>query len=244
MHPSYLNMISTAILSTKHNGKGIKKSVISEYIQRNYDGLSSGSRFDYYLTKALQRGIDSNIFKIADKRCKRNNVRYKLVDAKIKKQIKTNCIKIEVATYKDKKIINKILNEIKKETGYIVRLPSNEFDVLLEDNDYKGWHFKAIYLGKCVGLILSMPYDDTTVWICQFAVLSKYRGNGIGTKLINKIFTKCVSMDKISQCKLNVCKKNNSAIKYYKKQGFKITHDDLEEASEEMHVMTKCFTKI
>ena len=228
-------MIFAAIVATKHNVKGIKKSTISKYIEDNYDRLSSGARFDYYLTKALQRGIDTNIFKIADKRCKGNNQNHQ-------KKINTNLIKIEVVTFKDKRIINKILNKCKRETGYIVRLPSNEFDVLMEDKDYKGWHFKATYLGKCIGLILSMPYDDDTVWICQFAVLSHYRKNGIGTKLMDKILAKCLSIATISQCKLNVFKENEVAIRYYKKRGFKITLNDPEEEAEEMHVMTKCFT--
>eukprot|EP01084_Bolivina_argentea_P310407 537139_1 len=61
-HPSYIEMICAAIknLSKSATG-GIRKTSISEYIQKTYNGLSSGSRFINAIDNALTKGIKSGI---------------------------------------------------------------------------------------------------------------------------------------------------------------------------------------
>ena len=84
----------------------------------------------------------------------------------------------------------------------------------LEDNDRLIF---AIIDDKYVGYTLT-HLGDEDAWISNVFVDSKYRGNGIGTKLMDETRAMCLDED-MATVGLNVISNNVEAIKLYKKFG-------------------------
>lgn len=89
-------------------------------------------------------------------------------------------------------------------------LPNAEIYVYLEDNFILGF----------IGL------NDN--YIEGIFVDSKYQGKGIGTALLNK------AKEIKQQLTLSVYKKNSRAIKFYQKNGFEITEENIDEENDEV----------
>ena len=93
------------------------------------------------------------------------------------------------------------------------KIKKKEIFVLEEKNEYAG-HI-------CFGKSLYNPPFAGSVFIEEFAVKRKFRGRGFGKKLIEKLVGFC-KKNKILAIHLGTNDmKNNKAIKYYEKQGFK-----------------------
>ncbi|AAT43328.1 ribosomal protein S18-alanine N-acetyltransferase [Picrophilus oshimae] len=73
-----------------------------------------------------------------------------------------------------------------------------------------------------LGFIIGSRYSGTEGRILLFAVDERYRSSGIGTYLLNEI-TKVMLSDGLSTMRLEVRTDNESAIRFYKKNGFSIT---------------------
>ena len=89
-------------------------------------------------------------------------------------------------------------------------LPNAEIYVYLEDNFILGF----------IGL------NDNHIE--GIFVNSNYQGKGIGTDLLNK------AKEIKQQLTLNVYKKNSKAIKFYQKNAFKITEENIDEENDEV----------
>lgn len=89
-------------------------------------------------------------------------------------------------------------------------LPNAEIYVYLEDNFILGF----------IGL------NDNHIE--GIFVNSNYQGKGIGTDLLNK------AKEIKQQLTLNVYKKNSKAIKFYQKNGFEITEENIDEENDEV----------
>eukprot|EP01084_Bolivina_argentea_P054994 100846_1 len=87
-HPSYLQMVKKAIIAykDKSEAKGISRETIRNYVENNYVGLSTGKRFETAVVKALQQGIDQELWEYGDKRCKGDNTRYKYIESSDEEQ--------------------------------------------------------------------------------------------------------------------------------------------------------------
>ena len=81
---------------------------------------------------------------------------------------------------------------------------------------------KSEYVGHiCFGKHIFNPPFAGSVFIEEFAVKKKFRGNGLGTKLLKHLVEFCKTK-KISTIHLGTeDANNNKIIKYYEKQGFK-----------------------
>ena len=75
--------------------------------------------------------------------------------------------------------------------------------------------------GNIVGAICGTRVKPGRASIALYAVDSKYRGQGIGTKLLDNYRTRCY-MEGFSEVQLEVRVTNTRAIDFYKRQGFAI----------------------
>ncbi len=81
---------------------------------------------------------------------------------------------------------------------------------------------KGVYAGHiCFGKHLFNPPFAGSVFVEEFAVKQEFRGKGFGTALMEKLVNYC-KQNKIAAIHLGTGDtKNNKAIPYYEKQGFK-----------------------
>jgi len=79
---------------------------------------------------------------------------------------------------------------------------------------------KVLFTKKIKKKINKLPfYKKKTFYISRNAILPNYHGRGFGKELLRQISKKTGGLDKIS---LHVKLNNKKAIKFYKKQGFRI----------------------
>jgi ribosomal protein S18 acetylase RimI-like enzyme len=80
---------------------------------------------------------------------------------------------------------------------------------------------KKEYIGHiCFGKHILNPPFINSVFIEELVIKKEYRGNGYGTKLIEKLVNYCKNK-KIVSIHLGTGNTNGKAKRYYKKQGFK-----------------------
>jgi len=82
-----------------------------------------------------------------------------------------------------------------------------------------GYYYGAFEKGRLVGGILARRFDRPKLWIFFFAINKKYRGRGIGGKLLGMIEKKCSRAYPLIF--VDICEASSEAKKFYKKHGFK-----------------------
>ncbi|MBT3404615.1 GNAT family N-acetyltransferase [archaeon] len=130
-------------------------------------------------------------------------------------------MKIRKATKKDEKEFLKVqkkafpnLNSKKQALYFEEKIKKKEIFVAEQKGEYAGHN--------CFGKYLLAPPFSRGVFLEELAVKKKFRGEGIGTNLINALIKFC-KKNKINMFYLSTGDfKANKAIKYYKKLGFKI----------------------
>lgn len=82
-------------------------------------------------------------------------------------------------------------------------------------------------------------YNDSPnkAYICSLNIIEKERKKGRGTKLLNLIFEKCKELG-ITYCYLD-CLKNNWVYNWYKKLGFQLVYEDIDEFDHEIVCLKK-----
>ena len=73
------------------------------------------------------------------------------------------------------------------------------------------------------------------------SVLSEFRGNGIGTKMMKKLF-EFLAEKGYKQTSLSV-QKNNPAVKFYERLGYKVTDEKFDHAGHEDYIMVRDLSK-
>jgi ribosomal protein S18 acetylase RimI-like enzyme len=86
----------------------------------------------------------------------------------------------------------------------------------------QGWSIGAFNSEKTVGLAIAEKWDwNRCLWIWEFHVSKKFQRQGIGKKMMERIFQNA----RDAQCRVVVCETQNtnfSAIEFYRKMGFDI----------------------
>lgn len=95
-------------------------------------------------------------------------------------------------------------------------IPNSETFVYKENNEIKG--FISIINKSFIGALF---------------IENKCQGQGIGSKLINYVISK------FNELNLTVYKDNLNAVKFYKKNGFKIISEDLDEDTNKVEFIMK-----
>ncbi|XP_010519940.1 PREDICTED: N-alpha-acetyltransferase 50-like [Tarenaya hassleriana] len=126
-----------------------------------------------------------------------------------------------------------------KDKYYADALASGEFTKL------------AYYSDICVGAIAcrleKKEGGGVRIHIMSHGVLAPYRGLGVGSRLLNHALDLC-SKQNISEIYLQVQKKSEDAIKFYKKFGFEFTdtirndHNNIQ--SPDCYVVSKSFPSL
>ena len=101
------------------------------------------------------------------------------------------------------------------EKGYLDSFYINDDNVIFvaEDNS------------KVIGFISINKYsEEDYIYLDDYCVDEKYRGQGIGSKLINAAFEFAKS-NKINQVLTHVENANKESIKFYKNKGFKLVEE-------------------
>ena len=108
----------------------------------------------------------------------------------------------------EKPVTQENINKYKASAPYLkhIKINKNTKGVMLIDDD------------TCVGIINSEKKSDG-VWIQALEVTQKYKGTGIGTKLLN------YGINTLGATVLSVRKTNNIALNMHKKAGFKVIDD-------------------
>ena len=103
---------------------------------------------------------------------------------------------------------------VKREIKFFMeKIKNREIFVLEQNGNYAG----HISFSNCN----HDPLFTDSVIIDEFAVQKKFQNRGYGTALMKKVLERC-KMKKVKIVYLSTADtKNNQAIKYYKKQGFK-----------------------
>lgn len=80
----------------------------------------------------------------------------------------------------------------------------------------------ADYSGHTVGFISSIRSGPKTARVLVIAVLEGFRGQGIGSSLLDA-FTKECALNGLSNIELEVRQSNKAAIRFYTKHGYEAT---------------------
>jgi len=101
-------------------------------------------------------------------------------------------------------------------------------------------------IAKCDGKIIGMAWtriipayghiDENTPELA-ISVLAEYRGQGIGTLLMNRLF-ELLREQGYKRTSLSV-QQNNPAVRFYERLGYKITAEKLDHAGHEDYIMVK-----
>lgn len=90
---------------------------------------------------------------------------------------------------------------------------------LLQTMMKKGVHVTAIIDGKTAGCIMVVEEDFPKFWIHYFIVDKKYRRQGIGSDLLQKVESK---IPRHSTLFVDLEKKDHTGYSFYRKNGFKL----------------------
>lgn len=93
--------------------------------------------------------------------------------------------------------------------SYRMHFPNAEFSLVLLDDEK---------IGRMI-----VDRNENEIRLVDIAVLPQFRGKGIGSKLIEKLYSE--AKEKSLPLSLQVEKNNNNAFRLYKKQGFEIVDE-------------------
>lgn len=104
----------------------------------------------------------------------------------------------------------------------------------LYNSDGKVAHDLAFYLGDIkIGDISISAVDSKNAFLYNFEVKTKYRGKGYGSKILEYV------LSHYNVNKLTVAKENNRAIKLYKRYGFKVNKEFIENGISQIDMRIK-----
>lgn len=84
----------------------------------------------------------------------------------------------------------------------------------------EGCHLGAFKNGKLIGCLLAINDEMPKIWIYYMVVKKEFRGAGIGSLLMKRLFN--LRQKKRHIIFVDTSKSNNKAVKFYKKHGFVI----------------------
>lgn len=124
---------------------------------------------------------------------------------------------------------NKTIDIVARERKYLAKVKgpsvesSKEFVEYIISNNYA--QFIAIKNNEVIGWCDAIPYNFEGmkhVACLGMGIIQKYRGKGIGSKLISLTIEHAKNKNNIEKIELEVFKSNKKAVEFYKKHGFKI----------------------
>ena len=100
--------------------------------------------------------------------------------------------------------------------------------------------------GKIIGaawtrIIPAYGHVDENTPELAISILAEYRGKGIGTKMMKKLFA-FLAEKGYKQTSLSV-QKNNPAVRFYERLGYKITNEKLDHTGHEDYIMVRDLSK-
>ena len=138
-------------------------------------------------------------------------------------------IKIEKAKPKDFRSIHALVVEFSEFQNSQHRV-SITLDLMVEQKDYINCYIardeRSMIIGYTNFSIIYYSWVGKSIYLDDIYVRPSYRGKGIGTKLMNKVFDKAKS-EKCNRVRWQVSKWNSAAIGFYKKIGAIIDDTEL-----------------
>lgn len=129
--------------------------------------------------------------------------------------------KIRIAKESDFKTIH----SLNKEFSHFIKTPE-KFKITIEQMKAEQEYFKILVAEQSDGEIIAFAttfiawysWSGKSMYLDDLYVVEKYRGNGLGSKLIDKVI-ELAKKEKCKKVKWQVSKWNENAIKFYKSKG-------------------------
>lgn len=133
-------------------------------------------------------------------------------------------IKIRKATENDFPAIFGLITELAEYEESLDKV-SNSLELMYEQKDYFNCYVAETEEKEIVGMALYYfsyyTWVGKTLYLDDLYVKEAWRGNGLGTRLMDKMF-EVAKAEKCNRFRLQVLNWNESAIKLYKKSGFTV----------------------
>lgn len=133
-------------------------------------------------------------------------------------------INIRKATDKDFPAIFGLITELAEYEESLDKV-SNSLELMYEQKDYFNCYVAETEEKEIIGMALYYfsyyTWVGKTLYLDDLYVKEAYRGNGLGTRLMDKMF-EVAKAEKCKRFRLQVLNWNESAIKLYEKSGFTV----------------------
>ena len=124
------------------------------------------------------------------------------------------------------------IHALNMEFAQFIKTP-DKYKITLEQMKAEQKYFKCLVVEKGIGEIIGFAttfiawfsWIGKSLYLDDLYIVEKYRGNGIGTQLLDAVF-KIAKEENCKKVKWQVSKWNKNAIEFYKKKGAGI--DDVE----------------
>ena len=133
-------------------------------------------------------------------------------------------INIRKATEKDFPAIFGLITELAEYEESLDKV-SNSLELMYEQKDYFNCYVAETEEKEIIGMALYYfsyyTWVGKTLYLDDLYVKEAWRGNGLGTRLMDKMF-EVAKAEKCNRFRLQVLNWNESAIKLYEKSGFTV----------------------
>ena len=133
-------------------------------------------------------------------------------------------IKIRKATENDFPAIFGLITELAEYEESLDKV-SNSLELMYEQKDYFNCYVAETEEKEIIGMALYYfsyyTWVGKTLYLDDLYVKEAWRGNGLGTRLMDKMF-EVAKAEKCNRFRLQVLNWNESAIKLYEKSGFTV----------------------
>nr|WP_320023207.1 GNAT family N-acetyltransferase [uncultured Draconibacterium sp.] len=133
-------------------------------------------------------------------------------------------INIRKATEKDFPAIFRLITELAEYEKSPEKV-SNSLELMYEQKDYFNCYVAETEEKEIIGMALYYfsyyTWVGKTLYLDDLYVKEAWRGNGLGTRLMDKMF-EVAKAEKCNRFRLQVLNWNESAIKLYEKSGFTV----------------------
>ena len=133
-------------------------------------------------------------------------------------------IKIRKATENDFPAIFGLITELAEYEASLDKV-SNSLELMYEQKDYFNCYVAETEEKEIIGMALYYfsyyTWVGKTLYLDDLYVKEAWRGNGLGTRLMDKMF-EIAKAEKCNRFRLQVLNWNESAIKLYEKSGFTV----------------------
>ena len=124
------------------------------------------------------------------------------------------------------------IHSLNEQFSHFIHTPE-KFKISIEQMKEEQEHFRILvvekedgeFIGFASTFIAWYSWIGKSLYLDDLFVVEKYRGNGLGSKLMDKVFD-LAKTEKCKKVRWQVSKWNNNAIEFYKKKGAII--DDVE----------------